>query len=171
MYNFSLAFVSAYWSTNSTLTNNRMPFAIVQLREQIEELFKSLLVNFMEVKHVFRPIIKLFFLGKAFLEVARERVEDCLDTLSSKAGEYQSCGSERLQESRDRLKEFATEVSQQVWQRSEVLEGQVRERIRRQVADFSLGALGDSTEINELRAEIATLRAEIAELKSQKAMV
>ena len=44
---------------------------------------------------------------------------------------------------------------------------QAREKIRRQVADFSLGALGDSTEINELRAEIATLRAEIADIKQK----
>jgi polyhydroxyalkanoate synthesis regulator phasin len=63
-----------------------------------------------------------------------------------------------------------SEATQNIWQRSDVLEGQVREKIRRQVADFSLGALGDSTEINELRAEIATLRAEISELK-QKAPV
>jgi polyhydroxyalkanoate synthesis regulator phasin len=59
------------------------------------------------------------------------------------------------------------ETSQNIWNRSDVLEGQVREKIRRQVADFSLGALGDSTEINELRAEIATLRAEIADIKQK----
>ena len=118
-----------------------------------------------------RPVIKLAFLAKAAFEVGRERLEDCLDALTAKAGEYKSCGSERVSETRDRVKEYALEVSQQVWQRSEVLEGQVRERLKRQVADFSLGALGDSTEINELRAEIATLRAEIAELKSMKAPV
>lgn len=120
---------------------------------------------------MFRPLIKLVFLAKAAVEVGRERVEDCLDALTAKCGEYKSCGTERIQESRDRAKEFASEFSQQIWQRSEVLESQVRERIRRQVADFSLGALGDSTEINELRAEIATLRAEIAELKQLKAVV
>ena len=120
---------------------------------------------------MFRPIIKIFFLAKAAFEVGRERVEDCLDAFTAKAGEYKSSGTECLQESRDRLKEVTQELSQQVWQRSDVLESQVRERIRRQVADFSLGALGDSTEINELRAEIATLRAELAELKSMRAAV
>lgn len=120
---------------------------------------------------MFRPIIKLVFLAKAAFEVGRERLEDCFDSLTSKAGEYKSCGREQLQESRERVKELVQEVSQQVWQRSDVLESQVREKIKRQVADFSLGALGDSTEINELRAEIATLRAEIAELKSMRAMV
>ena len=47
----------------------------------------------------------------------------------------------------------------------------MKEKIRRQIADFSLGALGDTTEINELRAEIATLRAEMAELKSARVVV
>lgn len=120
---------------------------------------------------MFRPIIKLVFLARAAFEVGRERIEDCLDGLTAKAGEYQSCGSEQFQESRERVQHYVSELSQQVWQRSEVLESQVREGIRRQVADFSLGALGDATEINELRAEIATLRAEIAELKQMKALV
>src|SRR5262249_43834986 len=114
-------------------------------------------------------VIKLFFLGRAAFEVGRERIEDLLDSLTAKAGEYKSNGSERLNETKDHLKQVAAEMSQHIWQRSEVLESQVRERIRRQVADFSLGALGDSTEINELRAEIASLRSEINELKQLKA--
>lgn len=124
-----------------------------------------------EVKDVFRPIIKLLFLGRAAFEVGRERVEDALDSLTAKAGEYKSTGTDRFDETREKVKQVVGEVSQHIWQRSEIIETQFRERIRRQVADFSLGALGDTTEINELRAEIATLRAEIAELKSMKAPV
>lgn len=111
------------------------------------------------------------FLAKAAFEVGRERVEDVLDTATAKASEYKSQGSEKLNESRDKVKEVAGELYQQVWQRSEVLENQVREKLKRQVSDFSLGALGDSSEINELRAELATLRAELAELRSMKAAV
>jgi hypothetical protein len=103
------------------------------------------------------------------MEVGRERVEDAVDTLTAKAGEYKSTGSDKLSESKDQVKQVANELYQQVWQRSEVLETQTREKIRRQVADFSLDALGDATEINELRAELATLRAEIAEIKSARA--
>ncbi len=120
---------------------------------------------------MFRPIVKLIFLAKATFEVAREKVEDCLDLVTTRAGEYRSCSKEHLLDSQEKMREAIQEVSQQVWQRSEVLETQVLEKIRRQVADFSLGALGDSTEINELRAEIATLRAEIAEIKSMRAAV
>lgn len=116
---------------------------------------------------MFRPLIKIVFLASAAFEVAREKVEDALDSFTARAGEYKSSGSDRLHTTRDRLKQKLSECTQTVWQRSEVLEGQVREKIRRQVADFSLGALGDSTEINELRAEIATLRAEISELKQK----
>ncbi|MBK9142257.1 MAG: hypothetical protein KC777_19435 [Cyanobacteria bacterium HKST-UBA02] len=116
-------------------------------------------------------MVKIFFLGRAALEVGRERLEDFIDALTARATEYKTSGSERVGETKDRMKQVANEISQHVWQRSEILESQVREKIRRQVADFSLGALGDSTEINELRAEIATLRAEIAELKQMKASV
>lgn len=112
-------------------------------------------------------MIKVFFLASAAFEVARERVEDALDTFTAKAGEYKSSESDRVQKTRDKVKQLLNETSQNIWQRSDVLEGQVREKIRRQVADFSLGALGDSTEINELRAEIATLRAEIADIKQK----
>lgn len=125
----------------------------------------------MEVVTVIRPMVKIFFLGRAALEVGRERLEDFIDALTARATEYKTSGSERVGETKDRMKQVANEISQHVWQRSEILESQVREKIRRQVADFSLGALGDSTEINELRAEIATLRAEIAELKQMKASV
>ncbi|MBN9393695.1 MAG: YtxH domain-containing protein [Candidatus Melainabacteria bacterium] len=114
-----------------------------------------------------RPLIKLFFLASASLEVAREKIEDAVDSFTARAGEAKSSGSERFQETKDKVKEMVSECTQNIWQRSDVLENHVREKIRRQVADFSLGALGDSTEINELRAEMATLRAEIAELKSK----
>jgi polyhydroxyalkanoate synthesis regulator phasin len=120
---------------------------------------------------VLRPLIKLFFLTKAAVEIGRERVEDYLDTLTARADEYKSSGTDRVQEAKEYAKNICSELSQKVWQRSESLENQVREKIRRQVADFSLGALGDTSEINELRAEIATLRAEISELKSMRATV
>lgn len=122
----------------------------------------------MEVNDVFRPLIKILFLGRAAFEVGRERVEDALDSVTARAGEVKSKETDRVEEAKEKIKEVVGEVSQHIWQRSEVIENQVKERIRRQVADFSLGALGDTTEINELRAEIATLRAEIAELKTTR---
>lgn len=120
---------------------------------------------------MFRPAVKLFFLAKAAFEVGRERIEDAVDNLTARATEYKAKGSDCLVESKDKAKDVANEAYQQVWQRAEVLESQVREKLKRQVADFSLGALGDASEINELRAELATLRAELAEIKSVRAAV
>ena len=120
---------------------------------------------------MFRPIIKFFFLAKASLEVGRERIEDYLDTLTARADECKTSGTDRFAEAREYVNSLAAELSHKVWQRSESLETEMKEKIRRQIADFSLGALGDTTEINELRAEIATLRAEMAELKSMRVMV
>ncbi len=120
---------------------------------------------------MFKPLIKFFFLSKAAIEVGRERVEDYIDTFTARADECKTSGNDRLEEAKEQLKNAAIEVSHKVWQRSESLENEMKEKIRRQIADFSLGALGDTTEINELRAEIATLRAEIAELKSSMRVV
>jgi polyhydroxyalkanoate synthesis regulator phasin len=120
---------------------------------------------------VLRPLIKLVFIAQAAVEIGRERIEDYLDALTARADEYKSSGSDRFQEAKEVVLTAVNEATQRVWQRSESLESQMREKIRRQIADFSLGALGDTTEINELRAEIATLRAEIAELKSMRAAV
>jgi len=128
--------------------------------ERLQEVFK-----------VLRPLIKLVFIAQAAVEIGRERIEDYLDALTARADEVKSSGSDRFQEAREQVLNAVNEVTQRVWQRSESLESQMREKIRRQIADFSLGALGDTTEINELRAEIATLRAEIAELKSMRAAV
>lgn len=40
-----------------------------------------------EVKDVLRPLIKLFFLASASLEVAREKIEDAVDSFTARAGE------------------------------------------------------------------------------------
>ncbi len=109
-----------------------------------------------------RPIIRFFFLGRAGLDIARERMEEALDVFTIKAGECKVNGSDRLQESCGKLKQTAREILAQIWQRSETLEEKAKEKFRRQVAEFSAGAFSDSIEINELRAEIAQLRAEIA---------
>jgi len=125
----------------------------------------------MEVNDVCGPIIKSFFLAQATFEIARERIEDYLDTFTARADECKTTSTDRFEEVKSYIKDTTGEISQKVWQRSESLENDMKEKIRRQIADFSLGALGDTTEINELRAEIATLRAEIAEIKSARVVV
>ena len=118
-----------------------------------------------------RPIIRLFFLGNAGLEVAKERIEEALDVFTVKANECKTSGGDRVNESCNRFKQVAQEVVAEVWDRSEILESRAKEKLRRQVAEFSAAAFSDSIEVNELRAEIAQLRAEVAELKAAKAAV
>jgi hypothetical protein len=125
----------------------------------------------MEVFSNLRPLVKVFFLAKAAFEVSRERIEDAIDSMTAKAGEYKSTGNDHLHDAKEKVVGVLGEVAQNIWQRSEILETQTRDQVRRQVADITLGALGDTTEINELRAEIATLRAEIAELRTTRAAV
>ncbi len=120
---------------------------------------------------MFKTLLKVVFLSKATIEVGRERIEDYLDLFTIKADECRSQSNDCLNETKEKFKQVATDISQQIWHRSEILESQVKDSIRRQVADFSLGALGDSSEINELRAEIATLRAELSDLKASKVSV
>ena len=125
----------------------------------------------MEVFSNLRPLVKVFFLAKAAFEVSRERIEDAIDSMTAKAGEYKSTSNDHLHDAKEKVASVLGEVAQNIWQRSEILETQTRDQVRRQVADITLGALGDTTEINELRAEIATLRAEIAELRTTRAAV
>ncbi len=113
-----------------------------------------------------KTLLKVAFLSKATIEVGRERIEDYLDLFTIKADECRSQSNDYLHETKEKFTKVANDISQQIWHRSEILESQVRDSIRRQVAEFSLGALGDSSEINELRAEIATLRAELSDLKA-----
>jgi ribosomal protein L29 len=47
------------------------------------------------------------------------------------------------------------------------LQQEFKDNLHKQVADMSLEMLGDSSEINELRAEIAGLRAELVQLRAQ----
>ena len=78
-----------------------------------------------EVKDVLRPLIKLFFLASASLEVAREKIEDAVDSFTARAGEAKSSGSEHFQETKDKVKEMVSECTQNIWQRSDVLESHV----------------------------------------------
>jgi len=75
---------------------------------------------------------------------------------------------ERIEFLKDKVKDVVSQATSQIWQRSEMLEGRFQENVRKHISDFSLETLGDTSEINELRAEIASLRAELVQLRSSK---
>lgn len=114
---------------------------------------------------MFRQTFKAIFIGLAALDVARERLEQCLDIVMTKAVGAESKEAEKLDVLRERIKETIVDTSNKVVHRSEMLESRFNDKLRRKVADLSLDALSDSNEINELRAEIASLRAELVQLR------
>jgi len=118
-----------------------------------------------------RQTLKVFFLGKAAFDLSREKIEEYVNAILGKVAGQGAEDVEKIEALRSKVKEALTEASSKVMQRSEVLEAQFNEKVRRQVADFSLETLGDSNEINELRAEIASLRAELVQLRSSKVTV
>ena len=77
---------------------------------------------------MFRPFVKLFFLAKATFEVARERVEDVVDSLTARAGECKASSNDHLHEAKEKVKQVVGEIAQNIWQRSEVLESQTRRK-------------------------------------------
>ncbi len=65
---------------------------------------------------MFRPAIKLFFIARAAYEVGRERVEDALDSVTAKAGEYKSTGSDQVHDMSEKAKQVLGELTQNIWQ-------------------------------------------------------
>jgi len=118
-----------------------------------------------------QSIIKIVFLTQATFEIGRERLEDCLDVLAQHTDECKEQGSDCLQETKAQLSSTASLLSNKIQQRSEWLEKQLKEKIGKQIADFSLNALEDAQVINELKEEVACLRAEISEMKAKKVAV
>jgi hypothetical protein len=113
-----------------------------------------------------RQALKVFFIGQAAIDLSREKFEEYLNTLVTKVAGESTSEADKLEALKNKMKDAVVETSTKVVQRSEVLEAQFTDKVRRQVSDFSLETLGDSSEINELRAEIASLRAEIVQLRS-----
>jgi hypothetical protein len=107
--------------------------------------------------------LKFIFVGKAILDLSCEQ-----------AGRYLSLhltGTEvdntPLEAVKERLKTSFLDVNTTIVKRAETLQQEFKDTLHRQVADLSLEMLGDSSEINELRAEIASLRAELVQLRAQ----
>jgi hypothetical protein len=117
-----------------------------------------------------KETLKVFFLGAAALEISKEKIEEYGQKLLAKVADGNS-DVERIEILKEKVRGALTQASSQIWQRSEMLEGRFQENVRKQISDFSLETLGDTSEINELRAEIASLRAELVQLRSSKISV
>jgi hypothetical protein len=118
-----------------------------------------------------KETLKIIFLSAAAVEVSKEKVDSYFHSLLAKASLSGESDVERLELLKEKLLSLLNQTTNQVWQRSELLEARFHDQMRRQVSEFSLETLGDSTEINDLRAEIASLRAELVQLRASKISV
>jgi polyhydroxyalkanoate synthesis regulator phasin len=101
------------------------------------------------------------------LDLTCEHAERYVSSLVTRATGVAAEETETIDAVRERLKTALLDASRTIIKRSEMLEKHFTDKVRKQVADLSLETLGDSSEINELRAEIATLRAELVQLRAQ----
>ena len=120
-----------------------------------------------EDRFLFPEALKLIFVGKAIIDLSCENAERYVSSLITRAMGSESTESPSLDDVRERLKSSILDVSRTIFKRSETLQQEFKDTIHKQVADLSLEMLGDSSEINELRAEIASLRAELVQLRAQ----
>ena len=118
-----------------------------------------------------KETIRVIFLGAAALEMSKEKLEEYGQVLLAKLAADGNSDVERVEILKEKVRAALTQASSQIWERSEMLEGRFQENVRKQISDFSLETLGDTSEINELRAEIASLRAELVQLRSSKISV
>jgi hypothetical protein len=118
-----------------------------------------------------KETLKVFFLGAAALELSKEKLDEYAQKLLAKVAVNGNSDVERIEIVKEKVRSALTQASSEIWDRSEMLEDRFQENIRRQISDFSLETLGDTSEINELRAEIASLRAELVQLRSSKISV
>jgi polyhydroxyalkanoate synthesis regulator phasin len=118
-----------------------------------------------------KETLKVFFLGAAAVEISKEKLDEYVQRLLAKVAITGGSDTERIEILKEKVKAAITDTSAEILQRSELLEARFHDQMRRQVSEFSLETLGDSSEINELRAEIASLRAELVQLRSSKISV
>ncbi len=103
------------------------------------------------------PVLHAFFLGRAFAEVAGEKLEESLTNALSELGKFDA-------EQRENLRQFIEEV--QARAERDVTQGNTSTS----TTTTDNGSPVDLQEtIDDLRAEIARLKAELKNYRSQKA--
>jgi hypothetical protein len=110
-------------------------------------------------------LFKGIYLGLATADVTRDAVEQGANKLVSLVIGAEHDGVNGLELIREHLKSAFDETWKQVLQRSNILERKFRDMVRSRITEITEDALSDSTEIDDLRAQLASIRAELSELK------
>lgn len=119
---------------------------------------------------------KFVLLAKAGLEVLKEKAESKAAELFVQAKAFgQNLEESKSQDSniksesrvKGKTKQTLNELITEVCHKAQINELQFRGFVKDKLIELTNNALLDSSELNDIRAEIASLHAEISDLKSQ----
>ena len=126
---------------------------------------------------MFKDFAKVFLVGKAAVDILKEKVESRICDLAVQVKNFKEGKNSKEDDSKDKettqskLKEKAKQellqIISEITHRSQINELQLKGFIKDKLTELTNNALLDSIELNDIRAEIASLRAEIADLKSE----
>ena len=123
---------------------------------------------------MFKDLSKVIFTAKAAVDVIKEKIESkaCDLAIQIKAftdkNQNTTNGSEPPKcKIKEKAKEELLELVSEITHRAQINQLQLKSFVKDKLIELTNNALLDSTELNDIRADIATLRAELGELKSQ----
>lgn len=118
---------------------------------------------------------KFIFLAKAALDILKEKTESKATDLLVQArsfGQNMPLGkpkqpdlSEKLKSS-EKTKQNISDLVTEIHHKAQINELQLKGFIKDKLVELTSSAILDSSELNDIRAEIASLHAEISDLKS-----
>ncbi len=127
-----------------------------------------------------KDLAKLILTSKAALDIVKEKVEskavECLVQLKQFTDKSQSNSSngqntDKTCKLKEKAKEELFQLLNEITHRTQINESQLRGFIKDKLTELTNNALLDSTELNDIRSEIASLRAEISDLKSELQLI
>lgn len=125
-----------------------------------------------------KDIAKLVLMAKAAIDVVKEKLETKavdlavqVKSFTDKTQTSVSGNGEQKCHIKEKAKEEISELINEINHRAQISELQVKGFIKDKLTDLTNNALLDSSELNDIRAEIAGLRAEIADMKEQMNLV
>lgn len=121
-----------------------------------------------------KDFTKLVLLSKAAVDILKEKLESKASefivqakNFTDKSSKSPITDSKETCKLKEKAQEEITQILSEVSHRAQINELQVKGFIRDKLTELTNNALLDSTELNDIRAEIASLHAEIADLKDK----
>ena len=121
-----------------------------------------------------KEFARLVLTAKAAVDVVKEKIESkaidlALQVKSFKDKTQNTTSKDESQTCnlKDKAKEEMSHILNEINHKAQINELQIKGFIKDKLTELTNNALLDSTELNDIRAEIASLRAEVADIKAQ----